>query len=127
VAITIGAVVSLVLGSVFLFPPTESALRVSPWLIGGVTLATLGFFGVALSAAIRAQLLPAKVSPELVVGEMGVVTTPIDPVGTVQVQSELWTAIADEPIGVDEEVEVVALEGLRVRVSKTQQGRQGNG
>jgi membrane-bound serine protease (ClpP class) len=127
VAITVGAVVSLVLGSVFLLPPTEDALRVSPWLIGGVTLATIGFFGVALSAAIRAQLLPVKVSPELVVGKIGVVTTPIDPVGTVQVQSELWTALADEPIGVDEEVEIVALEGLRVRVSKTQQGRQGNG
>ena len=53
---------------------------------------------------------------ESIVGQRGVVTTPIDPVGTVQVHSELWTAVADEVIGTGEEVEVIALEGLRVRV-----------
>jgi len=118
VALTVGAAVSLVLGSVFLFPPAEGVLRLSPWLIGGVTLASFGFFGVALSAAIRAQRLRAKVDAATIVGKKGVVTTPIAPVGTVQVQSELWTATADEPIGVGEEVEVVALEGLRARVRR---------
>jgi len=116
VALTLGAAVALVLGSLFFFPPAESDLRVSPWLIGGVTLASLGFFGVALSSAIRASRMRAKVSTETLVGERGVVTTAIDPVGTVQVQSELWTAIADEPIGAGVEVEIVALEGLSVRV-----------
>jgi membrane-bound serine protease (ClpP class) len=118
VAITIGAIASLVLGSVFLFPPAEGTLRLSPLLIGVVAVASLGFFGVALSAAIRTQRLPAKAVPEVVIGKRGVVTTPIDPVGTVQVQSELWTATADEPIGVGEEIEVVAIEGLRVRVRR---------
>lgn len=118
VAFTVGAAVSLVLGSVFLFPPAESTLRLSPWLIGGVTLASLGFFGVAFSAVIRAQRLRAKVAAEAVVGKRGVVTMPIDPVGTVQVQSELWTAIADEPLGAGEEVEVVALQGLKVHVRR---------
>nr|HID15107.1 hypothetical protein [Anaerolineae bacterium] len=118
VALTVGAVVSLVLGSVFLFPPTEGTLRLSPWLIGGVTLASLGFFGIAFFAVVRAQRLGAKVAAEAIIGEKGVVTTPIDPVGTVQVRSELWTAVADEPIGVGEEVEVVALEGLKVRVRR---------
>lgn len=119
VALTVGAMVALVLGSVFIFPPAESALRISPWLIGGVTLASIGFSGVALSAAIRAHQLQDKVSAETIVGKKGVVTTPIDPVGTVQVQSELWTAIADEPIGAGEKVEIVALEGLRARVTRT--------
>jgi len=127
VALAVGAAVSLVLGSVFLFPPSESTLRLSPWLIGGVSLASIGFFGVALSAAMRAQRLRARVSAETIVGQRGVVTTPIDPVGTVQVHSELWTAVADESIDAGEEVEVTALEGLRVRVmrvSSTQQRRQ---
>jgi len=127
VALAVGAAVSLVLGSVFLFPPSDSALRLSPWLIGGVTLASIGFFGVALSAAIRAQRLRAKVTAETIVGQRGVVTTSIDPVGTVQVHSELWTAVADESIGAGEEAEVTALEGLRIRVMRvdsTQQRRQ---
>ncbi len=124
VAITVGAVVSLVLGSVFLFPPTEETPRLSPWLIGGVALLSLGFFGVALSAAILAQRLQIKTDAETIVGKRGVVTTPIDPLGTVQVQSEMWTAIADESINLGEEVEITALEGLRVyvkRVSAIQQ------
>lgn len=127
VALAVGAAVSLVLGSVFLFPPSEGTLRLSPWLIAGVTLASFGFFGVAFFAAMRAQRLRAKVAVETIVGQRGVVTTPIDPVGTVQVHSELWTAVADEPIGRGEEVEVTALEGLRVhvmRVSSTEQRRQ---
>ncbi|MFQ6102361.1 MAG: nodulation protein NfeD [Anaerolineae bacterium] len=118
VALTVGAAVSLVLGSVFLFPPAEGTLQLSPWLIGGAALASIGFFGVALSAAMRARTLQAKVSIERIIGKRGVVTTPIDPVGTVQVQSELWTATADEPISTGEEVEVVALDGLKVHVRR---------
>ncbi|MEA3340466.1 MAG: NfeD family protein [Chloroflexota bacterium] len=118
VALTVGALAALVLGSVFIFPPAEGALRVSPWLIGGVTLASLGFSGVALSAVIRAGRLRARVSIETLIGERGVVTAAIDPVGTVQAQSELWTAVAGEPIGAGEEVEIVALEGLKVRVAR---------
>lgn len=122
VAISVGAAVALVLGSVFLFPPTEGTARLSPWLIGGVTLASLGFFAVALTAVVRAQRIGAKISGETILGQRGVVTTPIDPVGTVQVQSELWSAVAEEgehePIGAGEEVEVSSLEGLRVRVRR---------
>jgi membrane-bound serine protease (ClpP class) len=118
VAITVGATVSLMLGSLFLFPPIENTPRLSPWLIVGVALLSLFFFGVALSAAIRTRRLRVKVSAETIVGQRGVVATPIDPVGTVQVQSELWTAVADEPIGLGEEVEIAALEGLKVRVRR---------
>ena len=118
VALTVGAAVSLVMGSVFLFPPTDGVPPVSPWLIGGVTLTSLGFFGLALAAAIRAQRLRAKVTAETIIGKHGVVTTPIDPVGTVQVESELWTAVADEPIGPGEAVEIMGLEGLRARIKR---------
>lgn len=118
VALAVGAAVSLVLGSVFLFPPVEGTPRVSPWLIGGVTLALVGFSGVALSAAVRAQRLHVKVAAESIVGQRGVVTRPIDPIGTVQMQGELWTAVADEFIGAGEQVEVVALEGLRAHVRR---------
>ncbi len=116
VALTVGAIAALVLGSVFLFPPAGGALLVSPWLIGGVTLVSLGFFAGALAAAVRAQRLETRVIAQASVGQVGVATTPIDPVGTVQLQSEMWSAVADEPIAVGEQVQVTALEGLRVRV-----------
>lgn len=130
VAITVGAAIALVLGSVFLFPPDENVPQVSPWLIGGVTLGSLGFFGMALFAVARTRQMRAKVSAEEVVGQMGIVTDPLDPTGTVQVQSELWTAIAageDSPIDAGEEVKIIAVEGLKVcvkRINLTQQERR---
>jgi membrane protein implicated in regulation of membrane protease activity len=40
-------------------------------------------------------------------------------VGTVQVKSELWTAIADEPLTAGEHVVVQKIEGLRLRVARS--------
>jgi membrane-bound ClpP family serine protease len=69
IGLTLVAAVALVLGSVFLFPggvgrPPEDleAVRISPWLIAGVTLVSLGLFGAVLSAAARAQRMEAKVA-----------------------------------------------------------------
>ncbi|MCH8745671.1 MAG: hypothetical protein IIB31_08490, partial [Chloroflexi bacterium] len=60
-----------------------------------------------------------------VVGRMGTVTTGLAPTGTVQIGSELWTAVSDsdEPIDAGERVEVKALEDLTLRVSKTTEQR----
>jgi len=125
VGLTLVAAVALVLGSVFLFPAGEGqyptaagAVRVSPWLITGVTLVTLGFFGVVLSAAARAQRMTAKVSTAGMVDKRGRATTALDPLGTIQIESELWTAVVnqDDVIEAGEEVEVVAVDGLKLRV-----------
>lgn len=82
-------------------------------LWAAVTNPNVAYVLLVLGAAVRAQRLALRSAPQAVIGERGVATTPVDPVGTVQVRSELWTAIADEPIGVGEEVEVEALEGHR--------------
>ena len=125
VGLTVVAAAALVLGSVFLFPATEGPRsggaevgRLSPWLIGGVTIGSLGFFGVALSAVARAQRMTAKLSTAMVVGRRGRATTPLEPLGTVQVESELWTAVADRDaqIKAGDEVEVVAVDGLKLLV-----------
>jgi membrane-bound ClpP family serine protease len=117
----------LVLGSVFLFPTTAGpgsreaeAVPLSPWLIAGVTLASLGFFGVALSAVARAQRLRAKVSTADIVGGRGRAKTSLAPLGAVQIESELWTAIAngDAVIEAGDEVEVVAVDGLKLLVKR---------
>jgi membrane-bound ClpP family serine protease len=57
------------------------------------------------------------------VGQTGRVNTPLTPVGTVQVGSELWTAILDGggTASKGTEVEVIAVESLRVRVKKVEE------
>jgi membrane-bound serine protease (ClpP class) len=127
VGLTLVAAVALVLGSVFLFPATEGpcpgepeAVRLSPWLIAGVTLLSLGFFGVALSAVSRAQRLTSKVSTDRVVGQRGRATTSLAPLGTVQIESELWTAFGDGDTVIEagDEVEVVAVDALKLLVKR---------
>ena len=127
VGLTVVAAVALVLGSVFLFPSagescdgSARAQRLSPWLIAGVAIGSLGFFALALSAVVRVQRIKAKVSSSEMVGRRGWATTVLDPRGTVQVESELWTAIGDEgaAIGVGDEVEVIAIDGLTLMVER---------
>ena len=118
-ALTVGGVVSFALGSVFLVRPTETQPGVSLVVVGIATLATLGFFTLAVSAALRTFKLPVFSSPQVrLIGAQGVVKQPLTPAGTVQVKSELWTAVADEPLEAGERVVVTKIEGLRLRVAK---------
>jgi membrane-bound serine protease (ClpP class) len=126
VGLTVVAAAALVLGSVFLFPVGEAPLsegaaaRLSPWLIAGVTLVSLGFFGAVLSAVAGVQGRPAKLATDRMVGRQGRATTPLDPLGTVQIASELWTAMADDDAVVEagDVVEVVAVDGLKLQVRR---------
>ncbi len=118
IGITVVGAGSLVAGSVLLFPSSEGLPALSPWAIVVMVLLSLGFAAFLLAAAVRTPGLRRKAIPEEVIGQRGVVTAPLTPVGTVQVAGELWTAFADEPLAVGEEVEVVALDGLKVRVKR---------
>ncbi len=57
---------------------------------------------------------------DLLVGKIGKVTEPITPdsIGEVYVDGKRWSAIADEEIKKDENVVVLSLEGVKLRVRK---------
>jgi membrane-bound serine protease (ClpP class) len=117
-ALMVGGIVSFALGSVLLVKPTETQPGVSLVVVGVTTLATLGFFAVAVRAALRTFRQPVFSSPQRLIGAHGVVKQALAPVGTVQVKSELWSAVADEPVPAGEEVVVTRIEGLKVRVAR---------
>jgi membrane-bound serine protease (ClpP class) len=60
---------------------------------------------------------------ETVMDKVGIVTSDLAPIGTVQLGSELWTAMADDDrlIETGEKVRVTGLEGLTLRVSETKE------
>lgn len=124
----VGGIISFVLGSLFLFTssgPSLPEVQVSRWLIGligGVMAALAGYVFFAIAGARRAISGSAMVTP---VGQVGVTTSQLTPAGTVQVASELWSAIAEEEvIGAGEQVEILAVEGLRLRVRKSAHERK---
>lgn len=123
--LTVGGVVSFVLGSLLLFSPYTPAapempsLRVNPWLVAIMTLMLAGLFTFALGTGLRAQRRAVTSGVETVVGQVGVATSDLTPAGTVLVQSETWSAVAEgEEIKQGQRVQVVAVEGLRVKVRR---------
>ena len=116
--LTVGGIVSMTLGSIMLFRTPGSFLSVSWPVILAAVITTAAFFIFAIGMAIKARLTKPVSGKEGLVGERGVARTPLEPSGMVLVHGELWQAKSDEPVGEGEEVEVVAVEGLKLKVKK---------
>lgn len=103
------------IGGLFLF--TE--MLVSPVLIGVTVAISFGIYQLVLLPFHRKQTSePVVGDDELLSGAFGYVVKPLDPVGTVNVNSELWTAYSNETLPAGEYVQVVAKEGLRLYVER---------
>ncbi len=117
-ALTLGGIVSFALGSIFLVRPTETQPGISLAVVAATTLATLVFVLLAFRAALRVYRLPVYSNPQRMIGTIGVVKQALAPLGTVQVRSELWSAVADEPLPAGERVVVTKIEGLKLHVAR---------
>jgi membrane-bound serine protease (ClpP class) len=113
-------VACMLLGGTMIFDmPEASDLRVSFWSVlvpavaGTAAFAAIAVFGVGRSMRRR----PAAGVGEML-GMVGRAQSALAPEGTVFVRGENWTARADEPIRAGERVEIVAVEGLRLRVRR---------
>jgi membrane-bound serine protease (ClpP class) len=122
-ALTAAGVASFIVGALVLFnsPNVPSFQRVSVPLVVATGLALGVFFFIIVGFALRAQKTPLKMGTLSLLGQVGVVNTPLNPTGTVQLGSELWTAIVEDggqlvPKGAH--VEVIALDRLQIRVRK---------
>lgn len=126
-AFLIAGTAAFTLGSLFFFRPEERAgqvVVVSRWLVAGTSLATLVFFGWALSKALASQKAPPVHDPDSVVGAIGEARTDVDGAGSVYVGGELWSAEADEKITAGEEVVVLSRQGLMLKVAKKKERAQ---
>jgi len=124
----VGGVIAFVLGSLMLFSPfappspTMPRLTVSWPLIALMTASIASFFLFALSAGIRAQRAKPASGIKLLIGATGVAVSDLDPMGTVQVRSELWSAVAEEgTIKKGEQVTVIDAKGVRLKVTRKTQ------
>lgn len=122
-ALTAAGVASFIVGALVLFnsPNIPGTPRVSvPLVVGtGVTIGVI-FFG-AVAFALRAQRAPIRIGQEALLGQVGYARSDINPVGNVQLGSELWTAENVDPttpIPRGSRVEVVRVEGIRLIVRR---------
>ncbi|MGQ9888581.1 MAG: NfeD family protein [Aggregatilineales bacterium] len=108
-------------GALFMF--NDSAI--SPLFIGATVVMSLLYYQYALMpifTRMREQQLVSQ--DETLIGARGRVVKALNPIGTVNVHGELWTATSDHPLHPGDEVIVVEREGLRVIVEGVKHKRQ---
>jgi membrane-bound serine protease (ClpP class) len=115
----LGVTCLLVGGTMIFDMPELSDLRVSFWAVlvpavtGMAAFAAVVLFSVGRSMRRR----PAAGVGEMI-GMVGRVVSALQPEGSVFVRGEHWKARADEPLVAGDRVEIVAIDGLRLRVRR---------
>ncbi|MCX8093090.1 MAG: nodulation protein NfeD, partial [Candidatus Goldbacteria bacterium] len=120
-ALFTGGIITLILGSILLFPSRgiDSAWAPSYWVIGVMVVITTVLIGIILVAIIKSLRSKKMISKESMIGLKGIAETEITPEGGVaNVGAEEWKAYSDEKIEAREVVEVIAVDGLKLKVKK---------
>jgi membrane-bound serine protease (ClpP class) len=121
--LVVTGVISFIVGALALFNSANipGMPRVSVPLVIGTGIFLAITFLTIVTFALRAQRAPVLMGREALPGKTGVVETELNPRGMVQVAGELWAAEVDQGeshLMTDTEVEVVSVEGLRLKVKK---------
>lgn len=119
--LSVGGVISLILGSVMLFDVDAfgEIFRISWEIIATVVILTILFFTFAITLGIRAQKRKPATGAEGIIGEIGVTLSDIDPLGEVRVHGEIWESESiSGKIEEGSNVKVEGISNLRLKVSK---------
>ena len=119
-ALVVTGLALVVVGAFNLFDPVQApGATINPWVVPIAALA-LGALAVgSLFAAVRNRSRPVLTGIEALIGRGGVAISDLAPQGTVRVDGEVWSAIADaEAIHAGEQIQIVAVEGVTVLVQR---------
>lgn len=116
--LTVGGVISLVLGSLLLFDTPEPALRLSFQVLIPAVLVASGFFIVVIWLAVKAQLRKHFTGAEAMIGSEAEVMKEIDKEGEVFIMGEYWKAVSQTPVKKGAKVKVIKVDGLKLIVEE---------
>ena len=116
--ITFLGIVSIAVGSIFLFKG-GAGNRANPYLMAGMVIVMASVLVFVANRVVTAQRRKVVTGREEFKGSTAVVRTALDPEGLVYFQGELWKAALDSGSAVPgEEVIIKSLEGLKLFVTK---------
>lgn len=124
--LTLGGSISLILGAVLLFKDVDPAMRVGLETLVGVAVAVSVSMGLLSFKALAVRRQKVTTGQEGLVGKRGVVRQALAPKGKIFVHGEIWAAVAEQTIPPETDVEVMAVEGLTLRVRPWGDGSQSN-
>lgn len=118
--LTIGGIISMIIGSLMLFESPAPFMKLSLSIILPAVIITALFFTLTLGLAFKAYKRKPVTGYEGLIGETGTAVTDITKEGgMVALHGERWTAFSDEPILKGEKVVVESVSGLKVKVKKS--------
>ncbi|CAN5674257.1 nodulation protein NfeD [soil metagenome] len=105
-------------GSVLAWSGVAEAIRISPWLIGGAILASILYYGFALTVAIQSRDRIVNTQQGLI-GLVGEARGKLAPEGPVYVKGAMWRGrAAGDPIAPGAKIRVRGVDGLVLRVEE---------
>ncbi|RMG72417.1 MAG: nodulation protein NfeD, partial [Nitrospirae bacterium] len=116
--LTIGGIISMIIGSLMLFKSPGPFFKLSLYLIVPAAVATAAFFTITFSLAFKAWRRKPVTGVEGLIGLEGVAHTDIHKEGMALVRGEYWQAFSDEPIRKGEKIRVEAVRGLKIKVKR---------
>jgi len=119
--LTIGGIVSMLIGSIMFVDSPLPFMRVSLSVIIPAVIFTAVFFLFAVGMGLRAQGKKVTTGGKGIVGEIGVAKTDIGESGSVFVHGEHWNACSDESVPANTRIQVVAVEGMVLKVKRSLQ------
>jgi membrane-bound serine protease (ClpP class) len=118
--LSLGGVISLLLGSMMLFRQGEMGIGISWWVLIPTVLTVSLFFIVVAGIVFRMHFRRSMAGAQGMVGERGVAYTSLAPEGQVFVHGEYWHAVSEETIAPGEPIEVVQVAHLKLLVRKVE-------
>lgn len=116
--LTVGGIISLIMGSLLLFDTSEPALRLSLQVLVPAILVASGFFIVVIWLAIKAQMREHFTGTKAMIGAEADVAEDIDKEGKVFLKGEYWKAVSDQPVKKGARVRIIRVDGLRLIVEE---------
>jgi membrane-bound serine protease (ClpP class) len=116
--LSIGGVISIVMGSLLLFDSPDPAFRLSlKVMIPAVTITSLFFMGI-VALVVKAHMRQSVTGSEGMKGETGEAVTDIQETGKVFLMGEYWSASSDRLVEKGKKVRIVSVDGLKLKVEE---------
>lgn len=117
--LTVGGIITMVIGSIMLFESPGPFLKLSIYLILPAVIITALFFTITFGLAYKAFRRKPVTGSEGLIGLDGKAMTDITGEGgMVTMHGEIWSAYSDEVINKGDDIVVISVSGLKIKVKK---------
>lgn len=104
-----------------MFDTDFGVFQISLPVIAATGLISLGFIFITINLAMKIRKKEVVTGIQTMIGMVGVAMDEFEVEGMVKIRGELWKATSESPLSKGDEIKVVDVSGLRLKVEKGDQ------